>query len=742
MCDPQIENIKEIFPEDFHSECQEILSIIRDIEDAERHNSKLASYINLEKNELPVVLLNHFLEVLKDYDKKYFWPAIHNSADRLANPLDHFLAQWRKRSGRGSDAEVKRDEEQIGELWVKYKEEVATSNNELNSAFMPLLIKNWDSFPSEEYYEIVERYPQEVRVLAQSKRLIAIATLNPEPLRIILKKSPITLLHLVENRRLHHENIFHDPCAIIMGDEEFIQLLLNTPNPYHQIVLVKALFAIDTPRARACAQEVLNSIPNVETIITTPPGSEHWRNSPLLSLSCLPEDRPWLADYLRKNQGLLAEALKIISETQSKVDRNEEYWLSLIRNEDLLSLAMTIYTSATSCSDKVWRNTIKALFPDDNAVFITAKFADTPQNKRKNRIIEAQLLLELGSLLESGNIETVEETILFALGAIPEFFDELGIKLTPLGIELTECCKKSPQGIIGIWTWLNGVLQKCKTPDNVKDNVTFLYKQLKSFHDDHAEQPKVQLFSALHDVDRNQYFGALKNRFSLCLVEPNNDSSLVEQLILASKERILDKIFKFAPETAAKIIERLRDEYPSRFRLEQVLTKDLGWPLAKEGNETFKLLDRLDDDTLPGLLRESLSVLVHSREDLWHRFCYLATFLRNVYPDYPQSWVKAIVPLLDKEKHKELDPEWIRALAICLGFLREPWGNKVPQLLRSMAHDPSLGNLCEDIRNQAAQFNRENFNKGHHRLERRRVDDVKRYLARTSRLVGRNHKIQ
>ncbi len=95
---------------------------------------------------------------------------------------------------------------------------------------------------------------------------------------------------------------------------------------------------------------------------------------------------------------------------------------------------------------------------------------------------------------------------------------------------------------------------------------------------------------------------------------------------------------------------------------------------------------------------------------------------------------------LDKEKYKDLRPEWIRALVICLGFLREPWGNKVPQLLRSMANDLSLGDLCEDIKTQAAQFNRENFNKGHHRLERRRVDDVKRYLARTSRLVGRNHK--
>lgn len=741
VSNPQLDLIKEAFPVIFHPWCQDILRLKNYVEDAETKDGELAAFIRLNGSDLLEVLSAHLQDALKD-DQQDFWLAVNNCAKRESNPLERVLARWREHNRRGCESKPESHEESYKRTLEDYIKCLTDSkSNEIISSEILNAIDNCLSFSLDEFYSMVERNPKAIGIFTRSKRLAAIVTLHPEPLRNILKKHPEALHHLVFSRFDPQKNSFLDPSTIIRGDENFIELALSTPGPFPQLTLAKALAAVGTQRALICAREVLHSLPNTPYCTPGFESSFSPRILNVLQLSCLPEDRPWLAEYLVTDQELLAEALKFVADDRAtQWHGNVEYWFSLIRNETLLSLAMAIYASDPSCSDIVWRNTVRRLLSNDNTVAMTAKLADTLPNK--NNIIEAQLRLELGNFLDCSNFETAEATIRFSLSAIPEFFDKLGIKLTPSGIAPTDNFKGSPQGTIHLWTWLNGELLQGQTPHDVKGIVSFLYKKLKPFHDDQAEQPNVQLFSALHDVDRNKYFGALKNRFSLCLVEPERDSSLVEQLILAAKDRIFSKVRKFSPASAEKIVNRLDDEYPSRFRLEHLLTKDLGWPVAEEGNETFKLLDRLDDDTLPGLLRESLSVLVHSREDLWHRFCYLATFLREVYPDYPQAWVKAIVPLLDKEKYKDLDPEWIRALANCLGFLRETWGNKVPQLLRSITHDPSLGDLCEDIRIQAAQFNRENFKKGHHRLERRRVDDVKRYLARTSRLVERKHKIQ
>jgi hypothetical protein len=168
--------------------------------------------------------------------------------------------------------------------------------------------------------------------------------------------------------------------------------------------------------------------------------------------------------------------------------------------------------------------------------------------------------------------------------------------------------------------------------------------------------------------------------------------------------------------------------------MENLLVSVAGWQRQEEGNDTFKLLDRLDDEVLPGVLRDTLEILLFSKVNLWDANGDLSRLLRLIYSDYPQAWARAISKILDK--HDALTIEWVRSLAICLSFLREPLGNKVPRQLRMLAAHPRYIDLKADLDRQSAQFNRENIKKGQYRTPEVRVSDTKKYLARTSRMIN------
>lgn len=742
MANHQIEIIQESFPEEFYSnpkDLENLQLLIVDLEKEEKHNHELAKYL---QGDLLTALANELIISCQGYDKIGFWSGVHNSATREDNPLSRFIARWRERSWRGTSSDFESNDESYARQWQDYKDELPTrESNTLPPKNILKIIENWADFPFDELYLMAKEFSRDFELFTRSKRLSVIVTLNPEPLRKILKNYPEGL-HRLTIPRLFSKEAYLDPATIINGDEDFTDLVLRNPGPLPQITLPKLFAAVGTPKALTFAQTCLRELNDTPFQTSGSNSGPSTQTSTVLQLSTLSEDRPWLAEFLASEQDIFAYALRFV--TEKPWLGNADFWFPLIQCKTLLPQAMVIYACDPSCTDRLWRSTLVRLCPDENVVILTAKIADEcvdalPQ-KIKDQIIQAQLKFELASFLDSAKLETAEEIVRFALTAIPQFFKDVGIELTPSGIRGTAKLQQSPQGYIFLWTWLDDKLMDGQKSHDVKGNVAFLHKQLQSFHDAQDEQPQAQLFSALHESDRCNNYGSLKERYIQRLVYLDRDPSLVEQLFLAAKERILRKIQKFIPDSAQNIIEQLEDDYPSRPKLENLLTKHLGWPAATEGNDTFKLLDRLDDDTLPELLRESLKTLVHSEQDLWHHYSYLATFLREVYPEYPQAWVRAIVPLLDKGKYINLDPEWTKALSICLGFLREPWGNKVPQLLRTMAGDASLGTICEDIKEQASLFNRENFNKGHHRLERRRVDDVKRYLSRTSRLVGNKHK--
>ncbi len=158
-----------------------------------------------------------------------------------------------------------------------------------------------------------------------------------------------------------------------------------------------------------------------------------------------------------------------------------------------------------------------------------------------------------------------------------------------------------------------------------------------------------------------------------------------------------------------------------------------------------KLLTRCSDEILPGLLRETLEKLVYVTEpviyDDGQKPSPLAEFLQKVHPEYAKPWMSSICKLF--ENYENISEKWVKGLSLVLGILREPWGKKAPELLNKAANDDRLSkDIREFIRRQKNLFNREKFNRGHHRSSLRRVADSRNSLFKTHQMVMKPSKRQ
>lgn len=610
---------------------------------------------------------------------------------------------------------IHNDEDYFNDDYYKQKWE-DFFNNPNPYMFIFSKLDNWNDLPIDKLYEIKDENHEVLALFTWSKRLAAAATLNAELLRTKLFQQPEALKRIVGYRFGQPEKTHLNLTEIIGGHEEFFKIIENEIFDDYDDLRLYAYIAIGTCDALKRATANLLTLPTEKIYICRDFGN-------------LPECRIFLAEFLKNQPKMFAATLEQITNDNVNLRDSAEFWLSIITDPDMLPTALKLFARDSTCPDQVWYDTVKRLLPKTDIVKITADLSGSCCPDKRDRLIKAQLKMAIGYALDKQQIETAVEIIINS--PIISGISEEKKLVSEISSKIASANKNLESG------FFSPRINIDQLTEQQAREVRYFFKLLRPYHEKQSDRVEGGLFSSLLPTDCSRLLPHMKDRYLSRISQADRDSSLVEKLTLGARLRLHEKIRKFIPDYADKIIELLKDDYPSRARLERILCKEMGWPTPVNGNETFKLLDQIDDDVLPGLLRESLRILVTEPKDHWHHYSCLATFLRNVYPDYPQAWTRAIVPLLDRGGYKKLDPEWTRALAICLAFLREPWGNKVPKLLRAMAEDASLGDFSETLKTQLAQFDHENFASGHHRLERRRIDDVKKYLARTSRLVVR-----
>ena len=666
---------------------------------------------------------NRLVDLYNNYKNRYYFPADMDFSQRKG---------WFNLESSDPDNFVM----PIIEFTASVKPELSTYNSDwcaeecerLLQVFLPKALfvsdhhlvdiaNSREEFQIDKLYAITEENPEVLALFTWSKRLAAVATLNPEPLRTKLFQQPEALKKIIGYRFGQPETTHLNLTEIIGGYEEFFKVIENEIFYDYVDLRLYAYIAIGTCDALKHATANLLTVPIEE------------KKYICRDFGNLSECRIFLAEFLKNQPVTLAATLELIANDNINTSDSAEFWLSIITDTDLLPTALKLFARDSSCPDQVWYDTVKRLLPQADIVKTTTEIAGRCCLDQRDCLIEAQLKLEIGYALDKQQIERAVEVIINS--PVISGISERKKRVSEISSEIANANKNLESGFFSPRINIDQL-----TEQQVRE-VRYFFKFLRPYHEKQSDTVEGGLFSSLLPTDCSRLLPHMKVRYLYRISQADRDSSLVEKLTLGARLRLHEKIRKFIPEYADKILELLKDDYPSRARLERVLCKEMEWPTPVNGNETFKLLDQIDDDVLPGLLRESLRILVTEPKDHWHHFSCLATFLRNVYPDYPQAWTRAIVPLLDRGGYKELDPEWTRALAICLAFLREPWGNKVPKLLRAMAEDVSLGDFSETLKTQLAQFDHENFERGHHRLERRRIDDVKKYLARTSRVVAR-----
>jgi hypothetical protein len=216
--------------------------------------------------------------------------------------------------------------------------------------------------------------------------------------------------------------------------------------------------------------------------------------------------------------------------------------------------------------------------------------------------------------------------------------------------------------------------------------------------------------------------------------------SITEKLITDASQAVWNNMGKSGEHefTAKRIRAEFNDIhkacdaiFPSRSALKSVISKFVDDP-----EQVVRILDQSSDEVLPALLRNLLYELCH-RDSMVEQDSLCLRIIKAAHPDYPQVWTRQIATCLDKHA-KTMSHQWIRSFCLCLGFLREPWGNKVPKMLATIGSNESLSEEIREVAKQQRQlFNRENLPKGQGRSPKRRVEDVKSCLILTASKLGK-----
>jgi len=127
-----------------------------------------------------------------------------------------------------------------------------------------------------------------------------------------------------------------------------------------------------------------------------------------------------------------------------------------------------------------------------------------------------------------------------------------------------------------------------------------------------------------------------------------------------------------------------------------------------------------------------LSIIKHKpKPNEYHeQFCnYKRPFVMQVfnksYADRPSIWAKHLIKIAEEWQGSE---NMLMRICIALGHLREPLGGKVPISLKKIADRQENEDIRRKILTYRNLFNREGFNRGHHKKPFERVGDCKEEL--------------
>lgn len=113
---------------------------------------------------------------------------------------------------------------------------------------------------------------------------------------------------------------------------------------------------------------------------------------------------------------------------------------------------------------------------------------------------------------------------------------------------------------------------------------------------------------------------------------------------------------------------------------------------------------------------------------------FVMRIFNKSYADRPSIWAKHLIKIADEWKGSE---NMLLRICFALGHLREPLGGQVPISLQKIADKQENNSIKKSILTQRNLFNRENFNKGHHKNPFKRVE-----LCKEELIEGINNKVE
>jgi len=128
-------------------------------------------------------------------------------------------------------------------------------------------------------------------------------------------------------------------------------------------------------------------------------------------------------------------------------------------------------------------------------------------------------------------------------------------------------------------------------------------------------------------------------------------------------------------------------------------------------------------------------VIEHKDSELWATAPWFGMRIFNKsYADRPSVWAKHLIKIVDGWTGSE---NMLLRICFALGHLREPLGGDVPIILQKVAERQKNDRVKRLISIQRNLFNRENFNKGHHRSPLLRVKHCREELIK-----GQNKEVE
>jgi len=142
-----------------------------------------------------------------------------------------------------------------------------------------------------------------------------------------------------------------------------------------------------------------------------------------------------------------------------------------------------------------------------------------------------------------------------------------------------------------------------------------------------------------------------------------------------------------------------------------------------------KLRANLEPEFMAKIFEKAiLWVLNHKESELWLNAPWFGMQIFNKsYADCPSIWAKHLIKIADNWNGNE---NMLFRICFALGHLREPLGGKVPITLQKISENQKTDYARNLISTQRNLFNRENFNKGHHRTPSKRVELCKEELIK------------